>query len=170
MWQGVRVCLPRGQGLPVEWAEATAQQKQLPRTLYSVEVRENFSLNLTTVPAPSLLGRGRTLLVAPLRRLPRCQPIATALEPAGHGCRVCTCRENSKRVAFSRDFHLENMAKSGEEERGAGEARGTASAAEMVGCWTENADSAPCLSLDLLPGSQLMQWPCVWATGSRQTV
>lgn len=86
------------------------QHQHIPLTLYSVEVNENFSLNLTTVPSPSLFGRGSTLLVAPRRRLPRCQPMATALEPAGHGCRVWTCTLNSKRVALSRDFHFENMA------------------------------------------------------------
>lgn len=78
-------------------------------TLYRVDVRENFSLNLTTVPSPSLFGSGSTLFVAPLLRLPRCQPIATALEPAGHGCSVCTCMLNSNLVALSLLFHFENM-------------------------------------------------------------
>lgn len=81
------------------------------RTLYRLDIRLKRSLNLTTVPILSWVGRGSTDLVTPRRRLPRCQPMAMALLPAGHGCKLCTWTENSNRVAFNRFWNFASMVK-----------------------------------------------------------
>jgi hypothetical protein len=73
--------------------------------LYSVDLKLMRSLKRTTVlPPRSEPGTGMIEFVAPRRRLPRCQPIAMALLPDGHGCSVCTCSWKSNRVALKRCF------------------------------------------------------------------
>lgn len=77
-------------------------------TLNRVHGTSNFSLNLTTVAGlPGWARDGYTDAVAPRRPLPRCQPMAMDLFPAGQGCRVCTVRVYLKRVLFDLLFRNE---------------------------------------------------------------
>lgn len=69
----------------------------------------NDSLGRTAQPSLPGAEAGYTDRVAPFRFLPRCQPMAIALLPAGHGCSVCTWMQNSNLVAFKLFLSLANI-------------------------------------------------------------